>query len=225
MACRAVIFDFEGTLVDFQWNLEEGEAALRAAFAGLGFSPAVLRDLSYSGLWNMAAAGHPTERGLDELRRTLGPVYDQFDLDALSRWRLRDGAVDLLRAARDAGLRSGIVSNIGRLALDGATQRLGLRDFVESVLSRDDVRLMKPSPEGLCRVLAGWQLSPMEALFVGDSLTDVRTARSAGVPVAIVAGGESSAAALEAEPPDHYVVSLSEVRRLLVKAPDRWGDA
>ena len=33
----AVIFDFEGMLVDFQWQLKPAEDELRRAFAGLGF--------------------------------------------------------------------------------------------------------------------------------------------------------------------------------------------
>lgn len=38
-AYTAAIFDFEGTLVDFQWQLKAGEDELRHAFAELGSAP------------------------------------------------------------------------------------------------------------------------------------------------------------------------------------------
>lgn len=48
---RAVLFDFEGTLVDFQWRLAEAEAELRTAFAAQGYGTAG----NYAELWNAAA--------------------------------------------------------------------------------------------------------------------------------------------------------------------------
>jgi HAD superfamily hydrolase (TIGR01509 family) len=215
VAYRAILFDFEGTLVDFQWKLTEGEAALRAGFAAQGFEATELAGLSYSGMWNLAAAAAAQRADLDELRGRLGPVYDEYDLDALSRWRLRPGALELLGASRERGLRIGIVSNIGRLALGQALERFLLDDLFDLVVSRDEVRLMKPAPEGIQVCLSAWDLPPEAVLFVGDSLTDIRAARAAGLKVAVIAGGESSPEDLRANPPDFYPRSLADVEVLL----------
>jgi phosphoglycolate phosphatase len=209
-----VLFDFEGTLVDFQWKLDEGEAALRDAFVRAGVSPDSLEGLSYSSMWNevMRATASCEQAAL---RHALGPVYDRYDLDALSRWSLRAGSAEAVRGLGTRGVRAGLVSNIGRLALEQALARFGLFGLLAPVLSRDDVRFMKPDPEGIDRALASWGIPSAAALFVGDSLTDVRAARAAGVRVAIIAGGESSAEALAALPPDVVLGGVSDVLGLV----------
>jgi phosphoglycolate phosphatase len=109
------------------------------------------------------------------------------------------------------GLRLAVVSNIGSRALSAAVRDLGLGGLFDLVLSRNDVRFMKPDGDGLGRALDRLGVDPTRALFVGDSRTDILAARAAGVRVAVIAGGESDRAALDLDPPDHYVTSLAEV--------------
>ncbi len=212
---RAVLFDMEGTLVSFEWRLEEGEAELRRGYEALAFSPETFATESYSGMWNLALRTPDAPADEAALHLALDPVYDRYDLDALSRWQLRDGASETLEALGRAGLHVGLVSNIGRRALSAGIEDLGIRPWFDLVLSRDDVRFMKPDGDGLRRALDILEVEPAEALFVGDSRTDVAAARDAGVAVAIIAGGESTREALAAAPPDHYLASLSEITGLL----------
>jgi phosphoglycolate phosphatase len=162
-------------------------------------------------MWNRAIQDADAPADEATLRSALGPVYDRYDLDAASRWTLRTGAEECLRELRDEGLSLAIVSNIGRSAMDATLRRLEVEGAVDLVLSRDDVRLMKPDGEGLRRALDHFGLDPHEALFVGDSRTDILAARDAGLRVAIVTGGESDLEALGVDPPDHLVSSLSEI--------------
>lgn len=207
----AVIFDFEGTLVDFQWRLAEGEAELRRGFAAAGYATSG----SYAELWN-AAADLAVPRGrLADLRRALCPVYDRWDADALSRWRPRPGASELLCDLHRRGVRAAMVSNIGRVALAGALDRFDLGRWLSPVVSRDEVTWMKPRPEGVRRVLATLGVAPSAALFVGDSRTDVLAARAAGMRVAIIRGGEREKAGSASLPPDHLISRLDEVGALI----------
>ena len=206
----AVIFDFEGTLVDFQWRLAEAEAELRQAFAAQGFGTAG----NYAELWNAAADLAVPQGRLAALRAVLGPVYDRWDADALARWSPRPGAAELLQALAGRGVRTAMVSNIGRAALGSALGRFGLDRWLAPVVSRDDVSFMKPRPEGTLRVLAELKAAPAEALFVGDSRADVLAARAAGLRVAIVRGGECDESAFTALPPDHFVSRLDEIAAL-----------
>jgi len=207
---RAVVFDFEGTLVDFQWRLAEAEAELRAAFAALGHAT----EGNYAQLWNAAAEAALAEGRLEELRRALHPLYDRWDADALSRWSPRPGAEALLRRLAERGVKTCLVSNIGRAALDAALGRFGLGPLLCPVVSRDDVTFMKPHPEGVLRALAALGVTPQGALFVGDSRADVLAARTSGIRVAIIRGGECAEADFAACPPDHFVSGLEEVATL-----------
>lgn len=211
LAGKAVIFDFEGTLVDFQWRLAEAEAKLRQAYAAQGFATAG----NYAELWNAAADAVAPQGHIGELRRALGPVYDRWDADALLRWSPRAGAVELLQKLSGAGIRAALVSNIGRAALGNALGRFGLDRWLDPVVSRDEVSFMKPRAEGVLRALAELQAAPEDALFVGDSRADVLAARAAGLRVAIIRGGECDEAAFAALPPDRFVSRLEEIAALI----------
>jgi phosphoglycolate phosphatase-like HAD superfamily hydrolase len=207
---RTVVFDFEGTLVDFQWRLEAAEAELRRAFAEQGY----VVEGNYAQMWNAAADLAAPQGRLEALRRALFPVYDRWDADALTRWAPRLGASALLQRLADRHVRSAMVSNVGRAALDAALVRFGLQRSLWPVLSRDDVMHLKPDPEGLAAVLAAMKAPAQESLFVGDSLADVRAARAVGMRVAIIHGGESDRAAFAAAPPDWMVSRLDEIADL-----------
>jgi phosphoglycolate phosphatase len=214
-AYAAAIFDFEGTLVDFQWRLEAAEAELRRAFAAMGFEGEDFARGNYAGMWNAAADLLERQGRMAELRAALGPVYDRWDADALSRWAPRAGAPELLRGMAAAGSRAGMVSNIGRRALAEALARFGYARWLRPVVSRDEVTWMKPRAEGIRRVLAEWGAAPQEALFVGDSRADVKGARAAGMAVAIVRGGECEESAFAGDAPDHRVSRLEELAALI----------
>ncbi|MBE7425984.1 MAG: HAD family hydrolase [Ideonella sp.] len=204
---RSVIFDFEGTLVDFQWRLAEAEAQLRRACTALGFAAAG----NYAELWNAAADTLAPQGRIDELRQALGPIYDRWDADALARWSPRPGARELLRQLDEAGIRAAIVSNIGRAALNGALGRFGIERRFAPVVSRDDVAFMKPRTEGTLRAIAELHTAPEATLFVGDSRADVLAARAAGLRVAIVRNGECDESAFADLPPDRFVSRLDEI--------------
>lgn len=210
-AIRSVVFDLEGTLVDFQWRLAEAESELRRAFAAHGYGTTG----NYAQLWN-AAAGLAQQRGeLDALRRALGPVYDRWDADALARWSLRADVTELFDELAGRGIRIALVSNIGRIALDALLARFGLQGRLTPTISRDEVIRMKPDAEGLRRALTGTGAQAADSLFVGDSRADVRAARAAGMPVAIIRGGECSEADFADDPPDHFITGLMEVAALI----------
>jgi len=207
----AAIFDFEGTLVDFQWQLKPAEDELRRAFAELGFDGKEFASGNYATMWNAAADLLARQGRMAELRRALCPVYERWDLDALSRWAPRPGAAELLCRLVAGGLRVGMVSNVGRAALASALTRFDFARWLSPVLTRDDVTYMKPRAEGILRLLSHWQVAAGEVLFVGDSRADVLGARAAGMPVAIIRGGECDETAFADAPPDHMISQLNEL--------------
>lgn len=208
---QVVMFDFEGTLVDFQWDLEPAERELRRVLAHSGFEPATMEGDNYAQLWNRAvrAAGGRGEGFV--LSAGLEEVYDRYDADALTRWKPRPGAGETLRALRRAGMVCAVVSNVGRTALDSALARFELVQELDRVIGRDDVDLMKPAAEGLTHCLHDLAARADQALFVGDSLSDVRAARAASVPVVIIAGGETGREDFGQELPDAFLEGISSL--------------
>jgi phosphoglycolate phosphatase len=89
------------------------------------------------------------------------------------------------RLAQD-GCRFAICTNklerLSRLLLD----TLGLAARFEAVCGQDTFGIQKPDPDILIRTIVAAGGSPDRAVMVGDSGTDIATARAAGIPVIAV---------------------------------------
>ncbi len=99
-----------------------------------------------------------------------------FDLlmnrfDAPTTWVIADGAVELLRALRNRGLKLAIVSN-WHSALVPILREHGLLDYFDAVLCSGSEGYRKPHPELFRRALSRVRTSPERAVHVGDSHHD-----------------------------------------------------
>jgi phosphoglycolate phosphatase len=212
---RVVLFDLEGTLVDFQWNLPGAVSDVKQVLCGLGFDPSAWEN-HYAVLRNSAVLSC-AQRGLDKRQVVdcIDVVYDYYDLDAATRWSLRPDVKTLLSDLKEhqrMGL--GLVTNIGKKGVEWATTRLGLGGLFDVIITRNDVELLKPCGEGITLALRKLGAQSAEALFVGDSVSDVLAAKDAGVSVAVVQGGESAPTSLLTVGPDYVLHSLGELQTL-----------
>jgi HAD superfamily hydrolase (TIGR01548 family) len=67
-----------------------------------------------------------------------------------------------------------------RTELDHTLDRLKTRQYFTQIVTMDDVRRLKPDPEGLFRLLG--KLDPREAVYLGDNVDDALSSQRAGVP-------------------------------------------
>lgn len=171
---RLVLFDFDGPLCD--------------VFAGY---PArqIARELEA-----IAGEHYKTDDPLDVLRTAFnrGRPAVQLVEDALiaaearavelSKFN-REG-LDLLHecVARDVSV--GVLSNNSAQAIEAFLRNVGLIGIVSPLVGRPFRRpdLMKPNPWPMEQALGHAAVAPAQALFIGDSLSDIEVARSAGVP-------------------------------------------
>ncbi|CAG0961024.1 glucose-1-phosphatase [Anaerolineae bacterium] len=216
---QVLLFDFEGTLVDFQWKLKDAARDAKNELRNLGFDAETWED-NYATLRN-SAVHLATQRGVAKrvVMDRLDAIYDRYDQDAASRWSVLPEVKSVLpRLKSERHVKLGLVSNIGRRVVDEALPRLGLAGMFDVIITRNDVEMLKPSGAGIRIALEKLGVTNADALFVGDSVTDVLGARDAGLPVAIIQGGESAPAILVAIKPDYLWKSLAEIETLYVVA-------
>jgi HAD superfamily hydrolase (TIGR01549 family) len=213
---RAILFDFEGTLVDFQWNIDEAVEELLAVLAALGFDQGVFSKYDYATLFNRAMEESKLLRLPSAVvLKKIGEVYDRFDMDAAKRWTPKEDAKYVLENLMKEGVLTGLVTNAGRKAISILLERFDFKRLLNVVITRNDVSKLKPHGESILKAIHTLKAKKREALFVGDSVTDIKATEDAGVDVALVLGGESNRIDVEKYKPKFILYSLSEVLKVI----------
>lgn len=124
---------------------------------------------------------------IDHCRREAPQLLDGLWTIALDHERralraaaLEPGALEAVTGARAAGYRAAVWTNNAREVTEMALGHFGLLLYFDLLVTRDDMRALKPDPDGW-RVIAA-RVGPVEAVVVGDSWVDGLAAAAAGLP-------------------------------------------
>lgn len=182
MSYKAVIFDLDGTLLDTIDDIADS-------------CNAVLERMGYH-LFDREAYKHFVGRGVDELIATL---IDKGEMDPAEFHELKagyleeyaqrqrhhtkvyEGIIPLLKKLKTKGIKLGILSNKPHFqTIDVVKHYLPMISF-DMVMGKRPEYPIKPDPTSLEFMLKTWALKKVEALYVGDTNTDMETAANAGV--------------------------------------------
>lgn len=189
---ETIVFDLDGTLVDTAPDLT---AALNAVLRTLGRQEVPLGDVRhmvgrgarYLIERAMEATGEPAkQQDLDALLHRFIVHYDA-NIAVTSRPFERVEAV--VKGLRARGHKLGICTNKPEALSLKLINELRLRELFPVILGADSRPYKKPDPRHLFDTIAGLGGSPDSAVLIGDSETDVKTARAANVPVIVVSFG------------------------------------
>jgi HAD superfamily hydrolase (TIGR01509 family) len=185
----AVLFDLDGVLVDAtEWHYE----ALNRALGLFGYAISRYEHLSsYNGLpTGKKLEMLSVEKGLPvALHRLIGrtkQVYTRDEIMVNCRPTFEKEYM-LSRLKRD-GLRLAVCSNAIRDSVELMLQKAGLRDYLEFVVSNEDVKKAKPHPEIYEIAIQRLGLTPDEVVIVEDAPHGIEAARKSGAHVCEVSG-------------------------------------
>jgi HAD superfamily hydrolase (TIGR01549 family) len=174
---RAILFDWDGTLVDSLGAFQHANATVMAAF-GLPWDEAIYRA-NYVPDWRLMylKLGVPPHR-LDEANELWHTTFAAAD-DVIAF----DGVVEALTGLVDLGCRLGIVTAGDRVIVERQLEHTGLGGLLPVRVYGDDLPVHKPDPAPLRLALEilGLDAHPDDVAYVGDAPTDMRMARAVGV--------------------------------------------
>ncbi len=208
---EAYLFDFEGTLVTFEWNLTKGISTILNKIELIGYSMNLFEGSpSYVDIHKVASVISEQD---DEstIMNVIAEVFDQFDADALSRWKLYKDAKQTLNKLKNNGKLLGLVTNVGSKAINSAIKKLELDDIFEIVITRNHVSRLKPDPEGLLMAANSLKIDPNSILFTGDSYDDLGAAKAANMKSCYLSGGQDKINADDGIQPDFIINRLKEL--------------
>jgi HAD superfamily hydrolase (TIGR01509 family) len=127
------------------------------------------------------------DRGADEdMRAAHKSLYAAF----WTRLRAFDGAADLLRACAARGMRVVLASSASSGELTALRAALDADDAISAATSSSEAEQSKPAPDIVSIALERAGVEPSRAVFVGDTVWDVKACQKAGVAcVAVRTGG------------------------------------
>ena len=190
---RGVVFDLDGTLVDGYQGIASGVNAARAAFGLPALTQDDVRGRVGSGLTHLmddVVGPERAERGATIFRR----VYDEVLVDQTHPVPRLLATLDALRLR---GFRLSVASNKPVAYSIRILENLGACALFDTIEGPETVGVLKPDPTMIEACLSAMNLRPDEAAYVGDMAIDAEAGARAGVSVLLVAGGSTSAEALE----------------------------
>ncbi len=189
---KTVICDLDGTLADTSGDLI---AAANACFIAEGYG--ALLDESDDALTafhggramlrlGFSRVGVTDERAVDAQYQ---PFLDHYSENIDVRTVLYPGVTEALQELRGAGYALGVCTNKPAELAETLLDRLGIRDLFGSMIGADTLPVRKPDPKPYLEAVRRAGGDPEQSLLVGDTITDVDTARAAGVPIILVGFG------------------------------------
>lgn len=183
MAIRAVLFDFDGIVVDTEWAIYQ---------AWLRTFQAHNHDLPLELYTRCIGSDFDTWSPKTHLEDLTGNSFDWHDLDTrrqkeivseLEGSQAMPGVIELLDALEEKTIPAAVVSSSSHHWVDGWLERIGLAERFQTVVCRGDAPRIKPAPDLYLEAAKRMELEPAMCLVIEDSMNGVKSAKAAGMPV------------------------------------------
>ncbi len=223
--CRLIIFDKDGTLIDFAatWvplirkrvafllkRLGRNGTLEAFLMKSWGIDPISGRvdprgpcpvsprsDEIIIGTMALYQHGYPW----DEAKVWVGEAFDQADADG--DWRQLvvpiEGIQNVLAQLKENGFLIALATNDERRDTEAILRHLNMEGLFDMILCGGEVSPAKPDPETIFKICRTLSVSPQETAMVGDSVTDMMMGKRAGVAltIGILEGGVTPRGELE----------------------------
>jgi phosphoglycolate phosphatase len=218
---KAVVFDFDGTLFQFVLDYEGMRNGVKDAVIAAGLPASAfqggerIRDI-VNEMRKYAKANNWTDKKTQRVMDEINRVLDHFEWESAQSNSPADGAKDVLETLKRMGLKTGLLTNNSKRSITYLLKKYSFTKLLDVVVTRSDLgdfNYLKPSSIGLAKVLEKLGIRANEALYVGDSVVDVKAALGVGTKPIFVTTGYS--AVDEARKVDPTLTTINRVDQVL----------
>ena len=207
---KLVIFDLDGTILN---TIEDLKDSANFALSQRGYPQKNLEEIRSfvgNGIRNLIIRCLPEntdEAIIDELFTIFNARYKEHCMDKTCPY---DGVLELLAKLREQGIATAVLSNKADYAVKILCDKYFTGLFDACAGMKEDVR-RKPWPDGIYNILSELNVKGENAVYIGDSEVDIKTAKAAGIDCIAVDWGFRDREVLEAEGANHIASNMEEL--------------
>jgi len=184
---RAVIFDMDGVLTDSEPLINAAAVAMFKEH-GLEVKPEDFHPFVGTGE-NRYLGGVAEKYGrLLDIAEAKKRTYEVYLELVPTRLNAFPGAVELVRACKESGLRVAVASSADWIKIEANLRKIGLPPEVwDAIVTGDDVEQKKPAPDIFLAAARKLTLTPEQCVVIEDAVNGVQAAKAAGMRCVAVA--------------------------------------
>lgn len=206
---KAVIFDWDGTLMDSTHSIVE---SIQLATADVGLEvPSAMQASWIIGL-SLEAGLY---KAVPDLTADLMPVFlERYRHHFFQRdqsIKMFDGAMPMLDSLRKQTIPISVATGKSRVGLDRVLKAVNLVGYFNTTRCADETQ-GKPDPQMLHEIMWELDLQPENVLMVGDTTHDIYMAHHAGMDSLAVTYGAHDVATIEKSEPTVIVESVAQMQ-------------
>ncbi len=179
---KACIFDLDGTLLNTldtiayfgnmalkHFDIEEIPTEEYKTLVGDGSRVLIERMLGFRGV------------GLERIHEIHEWYKEKYDNDFLYLTTVYDGIIPMLETLKDMGIKTAILSNKDDSTTKKVAEVMLQGELIEICMGARKGKALKPDPKSLFEIVEELGVCRRECLYIGDTATDIETAKNAGI--------------------------------------------
>ena len=224
MVVEAVIFDLDGTLANFNLDFKTLRADVRSLLIRASVPASVLKVnesmfemLTKAEIFfkNGDKSRSNSNHVFETIRKQAFDIAEKYEMEAASTTSLQVGAFETLKELKKMKLKLGLCTTNSKKAARYILQRFKIEDYFQVVVSRDNVKYVKPHTEQCEAALKALNAKPQSTLFVGDSVADMQTANKMNAIAVGIPTGVTTLEQLKKGASNYIITSLSDLPNLV----------
>ncbi len=188
MKIKLAVFDLDGTVLN---TLEDLYLAVNYALRLSGFperSKAEVRSFVGNGIKRLVELSVPENTDEQNINRVLCDFNGYYAAHCADNTKPYDGITDVLSALKKSGIKTAVVSNKADYAVQALCKKYFDSLFDFAVGEREGIS-RKPAPDSVNEALRVLCTEKENAVYIGDSEVDIKTAQNAGMSCICVSWG------------------------------------
>jgi phosphoglycolate phosphatase len=209
---RAIIFDFDGTLVDTSEDIADAINATRKHFQLRSLDVETIRMCIGKSARNLVQLCL-TDSNVDP-KEGYEFFRSYYKEHLCEKSCLYPGVLDLLRGCVCDGISRAIVSNKPASSIWKLSEHLGIEKYFETVIGIDSFNFCKPDARVAVEAMNQMKSTVKETIVIGDNSIDIEMAMNAGIRSIFLQSGFATMMSSEADP-TWTLKNMEEVKKLI----------